>query len=105
MTTSGLPVELEATYLQLPNDFPVSESRQAAHSRGDHNRVVSALCGGRQIGHPVSLASSLNQFPSNVAGDVECLSNGPTLRDEAGEFIRGCEEQSFRQFLDLYPNR
>ena len=83
----------------------VSESRKTAHSRGDHDRVVPALTGGRQTRNTLPLTSGLNQFPSDVACNVECLSNGPALRNQPGEFIRGCEEQSLWQFLNLYLNR
>ena len=105
MAPSGLAVELEAARLQLASDVSVPESSEAGHSGGDHDRVVSPLAGSRQIRNAVAFASSLNQFPRHVARNVERLRDGPALRNEAGEIVRGREEQALRQFLDLYVDR
>ena len=105
MAAGSLAVELEAAHFQLPDDFRVSESRETAHSRSDHDRVVPALTGGGQTRNTLRLTSGLNQLPSDVACNVKRLSNGPALRNEPGEFFRGCEKQALWQFLDLYSNR
>jgi hypothetical protein len=105
MPTCGLTVELEAARLQLADDLSVSEPGKAAHSSGDYDRVVSPIAGSRQIRNAVALASSCNQFPSDVACNVERLSDGPALRNEAGDLIRSCEKQPFGQFLDLDIDR
>lgn len=105
VAAGGLAVELEAARFQLPNKFSVPESRQTSHSRGDDDRVVSAVISGRQIRDAAALASCLDQFSSDVARNFERLGYGPALGHQAGEFIGGCEKQSFWQLLDLYPNR
>jgi len=105
MAASGLAVKLESAHLQFPSNLSVSESCKTAHSRGDHDRVVSPLTGGRQIRDAVALTPSLNQFPRHVTGNIERLSNGPPLCDKSRKFVRCRKEQAFRQFFDLYPNR
>jgi hypothetical protein len=45
MAPCGLTVELEAAQPQLANDLFITESRQAARSRRDHNRVISPFTG------------------------------------------------------------
>jgi hypothetical protein len=92
MATGGLPVELKTAPLQLPNDLSVSESREAAHSCGDHNGVVPAVTGCRQVRHNIAFASGLNQFSSDVARDIERLSNRSALGYEARKFIRRRKE-------------
>jgi hypothetical protein len=105
MAARRLAIELEPTHLQSLNDLPVSESREAAHLPGNHNCVVPPLIGCGQIGYAVALALSLDQPAGDVARDVEGLGDGPALCDQARELMRSCEEHSFRQFLNLYPNR
>ena len=105
MAASGLAVELESAGPEHPNDFFIPESCQAAHSRSDHDRVVPPVAGRRQVRNPVALAPSFDQFPGDIARDIERLGNCPPLRHEAGKLIRSRKEQAFRQFLDLYSNR
>ena len=105
MAASGLAVELEAANTQPSNYFPIPESAQTAHLCRDHDHVISPLTGCRQIRNAVSLAAGFDQFPGDVARDIERLGNRPPLRYKAGKFIRGRKKQAFRQFLDLYSNR
>ena len=105
MAASCLAIELEPMHLQSLNDLPVSESREAAHLRGDHNCVVAPLIGCGQVRNAVALASSFDQPAGDVACDVEGLGDCPALCDQARELIRSCEEHSFWQFLNLYPDR
>ena len=51
----------------------------------------------------LSRRASIN-YPGDIARDVERLGYSPALRNQAGQFIRGCEKQAFRQFLNFYPN-
>jgi hypothetical protein len=92
MATRGLTVELEAAQLQLPNDLFVPESCQAAHLRRDHDRVVSPFAGSRQVRDAVPLAASFDQCPGDVARNLQCFGNRPSLRYEAGKFIGGRQE-------------
>jgi hypothetical protein len=87
--TCGLTGELEAAQPQLTNDITVPESCQAAHLRRDHDRVVSPFTGSRQVLNAVPLAASFDQFPSDVARDLQRFGNCPPLRYEAGKFIGG----------------
>ena len=105
MTTGGLAIERKPASLQLPNDLSIPESREAAHSCGDYNRVVSPIIGSRQVRNTVALAPSFNQFPGDIARDVERLGNGSALGYKTRKFIRGRKEHALGQFLDLYLNR
>ena len=95
MAAGGLAVEYEAAQLQLPNDLSVTESRQAAHSCGDHDREVSPVIDTRQVRNTIALTPGFNQFPGDVACDVERLGNGSPLSYKAGKFIRGRKEKAF----------
>lgn len=105
MAAGGLPVEFKPARLQLPNDLPVSESCEAAHSRGDYDRVVLPVIGSWQVRNTVTLASSFNQFPGDVTRDVERLCYGSPLSNKAQKFIRRRKEYAFGQCLYVYPNR
>jgi hypothetical protein len=105
VATGGLAIKLEAAHLQFPSDLPVSEPCQPSHSRRDHNRLVSPFTGSRQTRGAIALAPGFDQFPGYVARNLKCLGNRPTLRYEAGKFIRRREKQAFRQFLNLDSNR
>ena len=105
MAPGGLAVKFEAEQFQPPNDLLISESAEPAHSRRDHDRVVPLLGGGRQIRDAVALAPSLKQFAGDITRNVEGLCHCAALCDKAGEFVRGCKKESFRQFLDVYPKR
>ncbi len=104
MAAGRLAVEFESAHPQLPDDLAIAKPGQAAHLRGDHDGVVPALTGGREVRHAVSLASGFDQLPGNVASDLKSLGDRPTLRYEARKFIGSGKENSFRQFLDLYVN-
>lgn len=58
----------------------------------------------RQVRDASSLSASFYEFSRDIARDRERFSDGPPLRDEAGQFIRSRKKQAFRKFLDLYPN-
>jgi hypothetical protein len=90
---------------QLPNDFPVTETREAAHSSRYDDRVIPALGDARQILDTAALAPSLNQLPGDIASYLERLSDSSPLCDQPGKLIRRGEENSFRQLFDLYLNR
>ena len=105
MAARGLAIEHKAARLQLPNDLSVPKPRKPAHSCGDHDRVVSPVMGSRQVRNPIALAPGFNQFPGDVAGDLERLGDGSPLGYEAGKFIRGRKEKAFWQLFHLYPNR
>jgi len=92
MATGGLAVELEATHPQLPNDLTVSESRQPTHSGCDHDGIVAPFTGSRETWGSVAFAPGINQLPSDITRDLKRLGNRPTLRHEAGKFIRGRKE-------------
>jgi len=93
VTACCLAVEFKAARLQFLDDFPISESCQATHLRGDHDHVVTPLSSRRKAQSALALASSFNQFACDVARDIEGLGNCPALRDETGEFFRGCEKR------------
>jgi hypothetical protein len=92
MAAGGLAVELEATHLQLPYDLSVPEASETAHSGRNDDCVVPPLTCRRQVQNAIALAPGFDQFPGNIAGDVERLSYGPSLCDEPRKFIR-CREE------------
>jgi hypothetical protein len=105
VTTGGLAIKLEAARLQLPNYFPLAESREPAHSGCDYDGVVAPLACARKILSAVPVAPGFDQLPRNIACDVERLGDSPPLGDQARNLFRGREEDSFRQLLHLYLNR
>ena len=104
VTAGGLAIELEAARLQFTNYFPIAISREPAHSGCDYDGVIPPLACTRKILSVVSLAPGIDQLPRNIACDVERLGNSPPLGDQARNFFRGREEDSFRQLLHLYLN-
>lgn len=104
VTTGSLAVEFETAHPQFPDDLAIAKAGQAAHLRSDHDGVVAALTGRREVWRAVALAPGLDQLPGNVTCDLQSLGNRPTLRYEAGKFIRSAKENPFRQLLDLYVN-
>lgn len=104
MASRGLPVELKAARLQPFNDRLVPKSRQASHSGRNHDCVVSPFARRLQVRSAASLAASFYQFSRDITCDLERFSDGPSLRNKAGEFIRGRKEETFRKLLDLDPN-
>lgn len=105
IAASGLPVESETERFQLPNNFSVPESCQTAHLGSDNNRIVVPVICRRQIRNTFALAPRFNQLSRDVAGNLQRFGDGSSLCYKARKFIRCCEEQTFGQFLDLYPNR
>ena len=105
MTASGLAIKLEAARLQLTNYFPIAESREPTHSGCDYDGVIPPLTGTGETLSVVPLAPCFDQLPRNIACDVQRLGDSPPLGDQARNFFRSREEDSFRQLLHLYLNR
>ena len=99
-----LALEFEAVSLQSLNDVSIAESHETVHLRSDYDGVISPLRGRRQIWHAFAFAPGLNEFPGHVPCDVERFCNGAALRNKALQFIRCCEKQPFRQFLNANIN-
>ncbi len=104
VTPGGLAIELEAARFQLTNYFPIAESREPTYSGCDCDRVIPPLTCARKILRVVPFAPGLDQLPCNIACDVERLSDGPPLGDQARNFFRRREEDAFRKLLHMYLN-
>jgi hypothetical protein len=59
VTASGLAIKYEAANFELSNDLPIPEPREAAHSRGDYDGVVSPLARSRQIWNATTFSSGV----------------------------------------------
>jgi hypothetical protein len=105
LAPGGLTVELEATRSQFPCDLTIKESGEPAHSSGHHNGKFTPAAddtGQRYI--TVAFAASLDQFPCDVASDIERFGDGPALGDKSRNLFGSGQKCAFGQFLNLNAN-
>jgi hypothetical protein len=103
---SGLTVELEAIRSQFPPDFTITESGEPAHSSGHHNGKFTL--GGDDTGQrriTVAFAASFDQFPCDIASNIERFDDGPALGDKSRNLFGNRQKCPFGQLPNLNANR
>ncbi len=105
MTAGRLAVKLESTRLEFPYDIAIAETRETAHLRSHHDRVVPAAGGRGERDFALPFAPGLDEFPSYIPCDLKRLCNRPPLRHQPREFVGCCQVKTFRQFINLDANR
>ncbi len=81
MATGSLSIKLESTRLEPSYDLAITKAGEPAHLRGHHDCVVAPAGGRWKRDIAFSFAAHFNEFPSNIARDIESFRNSAPLRD------------------------